>query len=219
MSGLLLLSGMKLIGIGMTVMHRMNIVMQKAEEEDDHEERREQMEPWGWLLYDIAWIKVGLVQPLSFLVVAHAIGALLLLVGCVFVKKLQVCTLHVVSMLSLVLLMSALRMNLIGAEGYETTVSALSMVFLLYPVLLYVRHAKRMVKETGSKWAWQLVAYASFLAAGVKDPDCPVELCVALAAGVLSAAIPLVMHSIMRPRWILVGGKLKEKSSFTLTTP
>ena len=205
---------MKMMSVGMTVMHRLSLTTQLVKSGEDEEGEESRDTTWGWVLYDLAWLKVGLVQPLAMLVVAHALGVAILLSARILKAK-EVDGKHIASMFGLALVMGLLRMNVIGVEEYTAFVSAVSAVFLLLPVFTSVRHAKRTGTETGATWAWQLVSYAALLATGVRDVDFGAVLYVPLVAGMVGAMVPLLINSIMRPRWVLIGGKLKEKSSFT----
>ena len=226
---------LNVVSVGMLILHRCYYLSSKnGDGRDDFEfsstidGQNEDQNGWNWLEYDLVWLKVAHILPNRSLAIAHLAGSVVLLVSRVLSSQGRLASPNsfFFTLIMLIAFIALLQLEFISYLSFIIFAISISLSNFLSSLfkLWKNRFDIKPNQDNSSKYGILLVHYSSMLflfskqaSLEKKSPTMEDFLFGGFfALGFVYALTMLGIYSAYKKRWVLIGGKLKEKSSFNL---
>jgi hypothetical protein len=221
--------------VGMLILHRCYYLSSKNVDGRDNFEfsttidtQNEDQYGWNWLEYDLIWLKVAHILPNRSLAIAHLAGSLILLLSRILSNQGRFASpnFFFIKLILLIAFIATLQMEFISHLSFIIFAIIVSLFNFLssFFILWKNRFDLNPTQDKSSKYGILLVHYSSMLflfseqTSLEKTQPTTEDFLFGgfFVLGFVYALTMLGIYSVYKKRWILIGGKLKEKSSFNL---
>jgi hypothetical protein len=226
---------LNVVSAGMSILHRCYYLSGKGNDSGDDYEfslsgegENDDLNGWNWLEYDLVWLKIAHILPNRTLAIAHLAGSLIMLCSRLtsLPNRFASPNSFLLKLFLLIAFIASLQLGIIAHQTFISFAVSLSVFNFLISFfgLWKNRFDIKPSQDKSSKYGILLVHYSAtlfFLSKQNSLEKRQLNLEDFLLGGffVIGFVYSLAMlgiYSVYKKRWILIGGKLKEKASFNM---